>query len=84
MKTILVVGVLAFATGTACAQLALDPQTGQVYPIIGGTVVRPSQTCEEAKWRLQENMRMAAEERRPLPPSFIAHSQRRIAHLCGQ
>lgn len=100
MKAIGVVGALAFVASVAYAQqYAIDPQTGQAYPVIqtkrgamaqnpqtGQTyeIVRPSQTCGDAKWRLQENMRLAAAQGRPLPANFIAASRRRIARLCGQ
>ncbi|AXF24260.1 hypothetical protein CUJ89_28520 [Burkholderia pyrrocinia] len=100
MKSIGFVVALAFVASLAYAkQYAIDPQTGQAYPVVqtrrgamaqnpetGQTyqIVQPSQTCDDAKWRLQENMRMAAAQGRPLPAIFIAASRRRIAHLCEQ
>ena len=100
MKSIGVVVALAFVASLAYAQqYAIDSQTGQAYPVVqtkrgamaqnpetGQTyqIVQPSQTCDDAKWRLQENTRMAAAQGRPLPANFIAASRRRIARLCEQ
>ena len=79
---------ITFAAAASAQQYAIDPQTGQVYPVINtggnGGASRASQSCEEAKMRLEENTRMAASTGRPMPADFVAMSRRRIARLCKQ
>ncbi len=59
MKAIRGVALLALFTGAAPAQMVTEAQTGHAITVI---VSEPSQTCDEAKWRLEENMRMARKQ----------------------